>query len=291
MATLSTSNSSNYWNDWLIPDSNSDNIVDLPYTSDGALANPDESPQVYAYLNKDIHILTQPTLLFPNESLDSGYYYGLMTITWTPSSDTFGHEVRYSLHCTIGESDTWELIESDISTTWHSWNTSAVLQDRKYSLRITAQCNEELTRAYATNASFTIREHTLSAPIIFDPIDRQLVASTMNIKWEPAIDSWNHNVLYSVFYALEGSNEWVTIEEELESTTYRFYFPNFPDGTYMVRVRAFDESRLISNWSSEVTIVVVQILDELTGITVSVTLVLSLLVIVVYFLKKRFRES
>jgi nitrous oxidase accessory protein NosD len=44
---ISNNISNNYWNDWIKPDNNSDNIVDIPYQIDGSAKNSDPYPQCY----------------------------------------------------------------------------------------------------------------------------------------------------------------------------------------------------------------------------------------------------
>jgi parallel beta-helix repeat protein len=207
--------SHNYWSDWVAPDSNNDDIVDLPYPYGEDKSKVDDYPHVYAFSDFSIRIFTNPVLVSPNETIHEQFYFGPMDISWGPSSDTFGFPITYSVFYTIDSGTTWTPISSNITQTTISWNTSSMLQNESYSIKVEAYSSIGFTTADLLDASFVIREHTLTAPEITYPLGGEFFTGGIDVLWNAAIDSWEHEITYLVYVSYDGGLSWILTYETI----------------------------------------------------------------------------
>jgi parallel beta-helix repeat protein len=120
----------NHWNDLTNPDTNTDGIVDVSYSLDGNSNNADDFP-----LTDIVHYITSPIILFPNggELLNE-----TVIIRWTPSSESLGYEVYYSLQYSPDSGSTWFLLTPNHEQNSYSWETSEVVDGSEYLLKVIA---------------------------------------------------------------------------------------------------------------------------------------------------------
>ncbi|MHA2214826.1 MAG: ABC transporter substrate-binding protein [Candidatus Hodarchaeales archaeon] len=141
----------NHWDDWTSPDNNFDGVVDKPYLLDGTTSNNDPYPLVSG--DESTHLLVGMALLKPNSGdvLD-----GTVNIQWTPSIDTWEHEIDYSVYYSSDGGNNWNLILSDLSTTTLNWDTTTVDDGSSYKIKIVAVCDRGLTREIISPGMFSV---------------------------------------------------------------------------------------------------------------------------------------
>ncbi len=240
--------SHNFWDDWIVPDYNGDTIVDEPYTIRGVAENQDAFPHVFVYPNPDIHILTRPTPLFPNSTMETLYFHGMMNISWGPASDTFGHAITYSIQYSNDEAITWFDIAVGLTDTFYIWNTNLSAQNNKYTLRVLAVCSNKSSAEIFGYSSFVLREHVLTEPIIIVPASGDVISNRFMIQWTESIDSWDHNVTYSLYYSSDGGITWITIADIVRENQTLWYIGTLPDGQYTIKIVATSDCGLTNEY-------------------------------------------
>lgn len=98
-----------------------------------------------ARVTQQDHQLTSPIITFPtgNEILN-----GTICIEWTEVIDSLGHNVSYTIYyCQYGLA--WQVLESNIKTTSHDWNTRNIKWGEFY-IKVKAQCSAGLTSESAS---------------------------------------------------------------------------------------------------------------------------------------------
>lgn len=240
----------NFWSDWSIPDANDDNIVDVPYTSDTLT---DNYPLIEVVVNPMLHLLTRPIITYPN---DEFYVQGDVNITWGMASDTYGHEVLYSLDYSLNNGSTWMFIDDDISDLNYIWDSTEISTNQYTLIRVSANCTTELTSFDVSDEIFAIanNEHTLSTPTFISPTAGERVGGILLLEWEEAIDSWYLPVTYALYY-LSMSDEWELIDENIESPSYAWDTTTESEGEMTLMVVAKSLEVLESNSTSGVFII------------------------------------
>jgi len=235
---------SNFWDEWIFPDENSDGIVDNPYDIH---ENTDPSPKVKAYQTNRIHILTRPWLVHPNYTIYGCFFYGELNITWTPASDTFDHEITYSLHYLNNKTSEWTNIAAGLANTSCLWNTVAVQQNVSYRIRVESHCENNLEKTSMEGPFLHIIEHTLSPPTVLHPNGGEIISNEFEMRWKEARDSWNYSVTYNVWISSDEGDTWFQIAEGLEKTAYVISESHFVEAnTNLVKVVVYSEENLKS---------------------------------------------
>jgi len=242
---LESSNySENYWCDWTYPDKDYNNVVDIPYYIHGILK--DDFPKTMVYPDYKVHILTKPNPIYPNRSLVSHYFTGMMNVTWGQSSDTFEHDVTYSLEYSTNETSTWTEIVSDFSNTEYALDTSMLPENKTCSLKVVVECLD-LTSERVFNSNFTKREHTLSVPTVQTPnVGEANETTIIGITWARSIDSWVHSVYYGVYYSQDGGLAWKMLEMDTWNNYFDWGIDPSINGTYLIKIIAYAECGLMS---------------------------------------------
>lgn len=144
----------NFWDGWNRPDEDEDGIVDNPYSIDGPVNNLDTYPLVV----QNTHVLT-PVIIDPNggENLS-----GVVTIHWTPSTDSWGHSITYTIYYSADGGVTWIILESGLTTTSYEWNTIQKIDGTNYLLNVHANCSKGLWRVDTSDGTFTIENHVFT---------------------------------------------------------------------------------------------------------------------------------
>jgi parallel beta-helix repeat protein len=153
----------NYWNDLSSPDINSDGIVDFSYMIDGSVSNSDPYPLVSP--NPPPHLLLGLEITHP----ESGYLLkGTVSIQWTAVSDTWGHQVSYSVYYSSDAGTNWILLETDLLATSYAWDTTTVSDGSNYLIKVVVTCSEgfstEVISELFTIQNIETTSSTSSAP-------------------------------------------------------------------------------------------------------------------------------
>jgi parallel beta-helix repeat protein len=279
--------SDNYWSGLIYPDEDHDGVVDVPYYIPAPIEKKDEHPRVYAYPDYKIHILTKPIPIFPNASLDTDYYFGMMNVSWAPASDTFLHSICYSLFYSTNETSEWVPVALNISGTEYELNTTEFPHNLTCYLNITARCSQRIQVSSQYEQNFTVREHTLSPPTIVYPNGAEVVGEYVEIHWIESADSWGQDITYDIYYSNDSGDTWLIIMKRLNATTLGWNLKNVRDGSYLVRVVAKSEGGLTSEDISDSVFFVNRFVVYLpTGIAV-ISLVIIGAIAVTIFLRRR----
>lgn len=223
----------NFWDEWTSPDAEPDGIVDVPYAIDGSAENEDPYPLAIPSIGTTVHYLLPISIISPSEE---GYLYGDLTVEWSSTYDTLGHTVNYTLYYSPTSSVGWTVIADDLHTTSYVWDTTMV-PEGEYLLRVVANCSEELS-VECTSTAFTVREHVLSEPTLGYPNGGELINQTATITWSTSVDSWDHDVDYTIEYSTNGV-DWTLIAEDLVSTSLLWNTTELPRVSgYTIRVTA-----------------------------------------------------
>ena len=147
----------NYWNDWITPDINSDNIVDSPYLIDGDSNSQDSHP-----LTTPVH-LSLPSVIFPN---GGNTLNGIVTIEWSPAIDQWGHTVNYTVYYSSDSGNTWLTLASSLAATSYQWDTTTVPEGIEYLVKVVATCTVGLSAEDVSDSIFTIQNTVVIPPSV-----------------------------------------------------------------------------------------------------------------------------
>jgi parallel beta-helix repeat protein len=274
---------SNYYDIWTWPDEDEDEIVDLPYSSDGSI---DNQPHVRVFMTDLMHILTKPRLIYPNETLAGEKFWGITEIIWGVSSDTFGHDVTYNASVSADGGSSWIEIAHNLTVTSLDWMSSDFTESDEYRFRILAQCTEGLISEYTTGAEYEVKNHTLSIPTIITPNGGETIFGNYTIMWNDAVESWGLPVTYQVYYSQDAGDTWNELVSYLEDTSFLWDIRGIPDGDqYLVRIVASSEAGLMSEDVSDLVFTISK--PNITFIAASIAGGAIVIVIVAYMLRKR----
>ncbi|MFX0209397.1 MAG: hypothetical protein ACFFDT_25660, partial [Candidatus Hodarchaeota archaeon] len=129
-------------------------IAVITVCSEGYMAY-DMSDDIFSILNSgtEPHTLSEPTILFPNggETLT-----GIVTTYWTPSIDSLGHAVTYSIFYSTDGGTTWILLVSDKTSALYQWDTTSFNDGTNYLIMVNASCSAGLWQIDISDGAFTI---------------------------------------------------------------------------------------------------------------------------------------
>ncbi|MFX0056078.1 MAG: NosD domain-containing protein [Promethearchaeota archaeon] len=254
----------NYYDALTWPDDDENDIVDHAYPFGGGQS--DSEPHVRVFLTDLMHILTKPRLVYPNETMDGERFWGQIQITWSVSSDTFGHDATYNVSASADGGSSWiELVHGLIDTNLN-WNSSDFLENTECRIRIAAQCTDGLISEYTTNAMYEVKSHTLSAPTVLTPNGGETIGGDYEITWTDSVESWGLIVSYDVFYSTDAGETWNVIISTYDSTSIAWDVRGLPEtDQYLIRVVARGSSGLTAEdvsdsvfsvrWSSNMIII------------------------------------
>ena len=153
----------NYWNDLLIPDENSDGIVDIHYSLAGTSNNTDPYPLTSKVLNSFPHLLSQPVLIAPE---NGETFINSVEISWQESRDSFGHNVSYSIFYSSDNGVSWTLVVSNLTQLVYTWDTGEIEAPHEYLVKIVASCTDDQTRDSYHRSITIVQETTTTASSI-----------------------------------------------------------------------------------------------------------------------------
>jgi parallel beta-helix repeat protein len=274
----------NYYDVWTWPDDDENDIVDQPYPINAGQS--DSEPRVRVFQTDLMHILTKPRMIYPNETLAGELFWGPTQITWSISSDTFGHDTTYNVSVSTNGGSSWiELVHGLVDTNL-DWNSSAFSESTEYRFKVVAQCIDGLISEYTTNAEYEVRSHTLSTPTILTPNGGETIGGEYEIMWMYSVESWGLPVTYDIFYSTDAGETWTEIINHLEAISIAWDVRGLPEGEqYRIRVVARGFSGLMAEDVSDSVFSV-----RWSGNTIIVVLVgggAILVVIAAYALRRR----
>ncbi|MFX0095860.1 MAG: fibronectin type III domain-containing protein, partial [Candidatus Hodarchaeota archaeon] len=153
---------SNYWDDWIIPDENTDGVVDIPYFIEGNVNNADNLPSVAPNNPTAIHYLTRPKIQFLDE-LET--LKGTVLIHWAPGTDSQNHSITYAFYYSDDEGSHWILEAENLTSTSYTWDTTKVSDGTTYLVKIKAVCSEGLTAEDISNTLTIMNDWTATSSI------------------------------------------------------------------------------------------------------------------------------
>lgn len=217
----------NYWSDWITPDDDFDQIVDIPYPLEGPVSNDDPFPLTYPANPPEFHYLASITVLYPNggESVTDS-----VKIQWTTCYDSLGHAINYTVYSSHNFGADWKKIADNLTLNEFVWDTSDELKTAHYLVRVVAVCSEGLTMSDTSDEEFSLIPHTLSDFTITSPTSSGPFDVSLEIEWTAAVDSWGYSVNYSVQYSSNAGFSWAVLISGLTSTSYEWDITSLQSG-------------------------------------------------------------
>jgi len=80
-----------------------------------------------------IHYVTKPTSITINYNTNSE---GIINIVWSPSVDSLGQNITYSVYYSSNTGNTWILLVAGLTETNYDWNTTTVRDGRNYLIKV-----------------------------------------------------------------------------------------------------------------------------------------------------------
>jgi len=89
------------------------------------------------------------------------------------------------------------------------------------------------------SSTYEIDKHTITVPIINNPVAGTTVSGVIEVTWTVAIDSLGCAVTYTVYYSDNNGSSWSLLIEDLETTNYTWNTAVLDDGgDYLIKVKA-----------------------------------------------------
>ncbi len=280
----------NYWSDWSWPDRNNDSIVDNPKYITNTQGTYDYHPVTVPYIDLRRHIISNPNILVPND--DDIEIHTSSNITWIPSGDTFGHTLSFSLYYKADDAG-WIEIASNLSVNYYYWDMLFLPARTNLTLRVTATCSSGYS-VDSYSITHIVLEHTIRGLVILKPEAGDVLSEDVWIRWYSSGCTVNDDVFYRLYYSNDGGNSWITIVEELLSndTSYLWKLYDIPPGSnYMIKVVAECSSGImveaITNGTFTISTWPGFLDNSFWKSVIATSIVLSVIVILVYFFRRR----
>ncbi|MHA2139400.1 MAG: right-handed parallel beta-helix repeat-containing protein, partial [Candidatus Hodarchaeales archaeon] len=151
----------NYWNEWVNPDNDGDEYVDIPYSLDGSQNSRDLAP--LTYLNPPINRrILAPQVVYPTSGL---YLRGAIMIQWLPALDSHDYRVSYSLFFSETDGKKWEQItEFPILNTAYMWDTRLHYDSSSCRLKIVTLASDGFFEEKVFSIIFAIDNGRIEPP-------------------------------------------------------------------------------------------------------------------------------
>lgn len=276
----------NYYDVWTWPDENEDDIVDQPYPYDDPGEQSDNEPHVRVFQTDLMHILTKPRLIYPNETMVGEKLWGVIELSWSVSSDTFGHDATYNVSVSADGGSSWSEIAHDLIATSLDWNSSEFTESDECRFKVVAQCTDGLISEYTTDAEYEVKSHTLSVPTVLTPNGGETIVGTYDITWSESVESWSLLVSYDVYYSPDAGETWTEIIDYLEDISIAWDVRGLQEGDqYLVRVVARSLSGLTAEDVSDSVFIISRANNMIIIVTVAGGAIV--IVIIIYALRRR----
>jgi parallel beta-helix repeat protein len=135
---------------------------------------------------------------------------------------------------------------------WNDWivpdNDLNRIVDQPYSLDGPAN-NQDL---YPLTVPYSQYVHKLTDPFIQYPNGGETLSDIITIQWTSSIDSWDHNVSYTLYYSKDNGTTWILLQADLTKTSYEWDTNTVADGTefFIYVVTNCSEGLLSSDYSN-----------------------------------------
>jgi parallel beta-helix repeat protein len=230
----------NFWDEWTTPDeSPADGIVDLPYILDGTgtpFPPSDSHPVTTTPTDIPFHFVGVPEVIFPN---GGELINDTATIMWKDSQDSQGHSINFTAYYSPNNGADWYELIVNTTETFYDWDTELLTKGDEYLVKVIARCSDGLEAEDTSDGTFTLQAHTMTNPIISYPNGGESISGTIDIVWSPAIDSWQHDVTYTVFYSDDDGVHWFDLVTDYTETSYEWDTSTVSDGDlYLIKVLA-----------------------------------------------------
>ena len=224
-------NTSYLWDTSLLPRGSNYRVMVNATCSENA-----EDVDSSAVFTLNVHSLQAPIVTHPNGGED---ILGFTTIAWLPAVDSWEDSVTYSVFYSDNVGTDWIELVDDISATHYDWDSSSLEAGTQYMIRVIASCEYGLTSYDDSNAVFSLIGHTLGTLNILYPTTGVTVSGYLVITWNAVLDSWNHDVTYSVEYSDDDGSTWNEIARDLATTSLGMNISQLYTGSdYRIKVNA-----------------------------------------------------
>lgn len=143
----------NFWDEWISPDANNDEIVDEKYPLAGEAYNFDHSPFTQPRNPYRFHFISRFSITLPSGGVALA---GTITIKWIVPVDSFDHSLTYDLTYSADGGINWNQLALGQKTNSYPWDTTTTADGTKYIIMVEAIDSEGLVTA-ALSETFTIK--------------------------------------------------------------------------------------------------------------------------------------
>lgn len=170
----------------------------------------------------------------------NGPFNETISIAWEDADDSWNHNVFYEVYYSPNDGEEWFLISSNVTTNSTTWNTTEVSDGVSYSIKVISNCTEGELKTVLTNIfSISNNPHPLTKPML----DSQQLPTTLNdtitLNWTNAIDSYGHQVYYSLYYSKDQGDNWQLFVSDLINRSYEWDTQQVSDDSnYLIKVVA-----------------------------------------------------
>ncbi len=232
-----------WWNTTIYP--NGDQYTLMVVADDGfGLTEVYVLPGTFT-INNVPHSLSDVFFIYPvgGETLN-----GTVTVSWSSSSDSWGHVVYYSLYYSPDNGTSWHSLINDTTSTMYTWDTTTVPNGTQYLLKVIARDLYGLSSYGVTPTVFTINNtqggsttsHELTSPAFIYPTGGETLSGTVEIKWNGSVDSLGHSVYYSLYYTPDNGTTWTALVVNTTTTSFLWDTTTVLNGTYKLKLVATD---------------------------------------------------
>jgi parallel beta-helix repeat protein len=153
----------NYWSDWTGTGS---------YAIDGTAGNEDLSP-----LTNSNH-LSEPVITYPTS--DTLPLKNSVTIQWTASSDSWGHQITHLVYYSADGGTTWTVLDTVLIKTNYEWDTTTVPDGSSFMVKVIAVCSLGL-KVYSLSPSSITIDNTPPTLTIPSPLNQTYTTNVITI--------------------------------------------------------------------------------------------------------------
>ncbi|MHA1991353.1 MAG: ABC transporter substrate-binding protein [Candidatus Hodarchaeales archaeon] len=214
----------NYWSDWTGTGA---------YSIQGDTGNQDSSP-----LLNPFH-LSVPVIIIP--TTDNLTLSDIVLMQWDVSSDSVDHPLTYSIFYSTNDGSSWIELVSDLTLTNYPLDTNTFSDGTQILFRVHTVDSVGFIAKGTSLGTFLIANslHQLTSPVLSSPLGGSNLTGQVDIRWSPAVDSWNHGVVYDIYYSPDEGTTWISLISDLSSASYTWDTTTVDDGlSYQIKVVA-----------------------------------------------------
>ncbi|MFX0093549.1 MAG: hypothetical protein ACFFBD_17490, partial [Candidatus Hodarchaeota archaeon] len=173
---------------------------------------------------------------------------GIVTVQWTPVSDSTGLPVTYSLYYSSDNGTSWVIVASNLTNPNCQWDTTRVPNGSNYLLKVVATDSTGNTMLEVTNSTFKIQ----NPPTIIYPNGGEVLNGSVTVQWSAMSNS--SGIFYSLFYSSDAGTTWYALATDLGVSIYAWDTTSVPDGSsYLLKVMAINATGHIREDTSDNT--------------------------------------